>query len=159
MAPCNERYRIVDTEGGTGPRASLRAVTGAIRDTPRTIVRAPARLVRSFVDMTGHGGGTRRGMSRRRKDYGARVSVRELGTRDKLRNFTQRQDILKFRRLIESRVFAHVLDFLDEHDVDTSEVRAQRTTIQNNNNGIIVGGDMNVSRGSVTNQATAPPHD
>jgi hypothetical protein len=158
MAPCNERYRLVDVDGGTGPRAWLREAHLAVRGTPRTIVRAPGRLVRSMVDMTGHGGATRRGMSRRRKDYGARVSVRQMGTRDKLRNFTQRQDILKFRRLIESRVFAHVLDFLDEHDVDTSGVRAQRATVLNNN-GIFVGGNMDVSGGSVTNQAPETPKD
>jgi hypothetical protein len=158
MAPCNERYRIVDVDGGTGPWAWLRAATGALRETPRTIVRAPGRLIRSLVDMTGHGGGTRRGMSRLRKDYGAKVSVRQLGTHDKLRNFTQRQDILKFRRLIESRVFAHILDFLDEHDVDTSEVREQRTTLLTNN-GIIVGRDMTGNSGITTNQPPARPSD
>lgn len=156
LAPCSEGYRIVDADGGTGPRAWLRAAVYAARGTPQTILRAPGRLARSFIDMTGRGGGARRGMSRRRKDYGARVSVRQMGTRDKLRNFTQRQDILKFRRLIESRVFAHVLDFLDEHDVDTSEVRAQRATILNNN-GIFVGGNMNVDGGNVTNQPPPEP--
>jgi hypothetical protein len=74
-----------------------------------------------------------------------------MGTRDKLRNFTQRQDILKFRRLIESRVFAHVLDFLDENDVDTSGVRAQRATVLTNNG--IIAGTISGSRASVTNQA------
>jgi hypothetical protein len=157
VAPCTERYRIVDIDGGTGPRAWLRATTEAIRETPRTIVRAPARLLRSLIDMTGRGGGTRRGMSRRRKDYGALVSVREMGTRDKLRNFTQRQDILKFRRLIESRVFAHVLDFLDENDVDTSGVRAQRATVLTNNG--IIAGTISGSRASVTNQAPDQPKD
>ncbi|MDI6104391.1 hypothetical protein QLQ12_37960 [Actinoplanes sp. NEAU-A12] len=154
MAPCNERYRIVDADGGTGPWAWLRAANTAVRETPRTIVRAPGRLIRSLIDMTGRGSGTGRSMSRR-KDYGARVSVRQMGTRDKLRNFTQRQDILKFRRLIESRVFAHVLDFLDEHDVDTSEVRAQRATVLNNN-GIFVGHDMTVTDGSVSNRTGEP---
>ena len=158
MAPCNERYRIVDEDGGTGPRAWLRASAEAGRETPRTIARAPGRLVRALVDMSGHGSRTRRGTSRRRKDYGALVSVREMGTRDKLRNFTQRQDILKFRRLIESRVFAHVLDFLDEHDVDTSEVRAQRATILYNS-GILVGRDLKVTNGSVSNQPSEPPRD
>jgi hypothetical protein len=158
MAPCNEPYRIVDIDGGTGPRAWLRAASWALRETPRTIVRAPGRLVRTLVDTTGHGGRSGRGMSSRRKDYGAVVSVRQLGTRDRLRNFTQRQDILKFRRLIESRVFAHVLDFLDEHDVDTSGVREQRATVLNNN-GIFVGGDLNVTRGTVSTQVTEPTTD
>ena len=157
MAPCNEKYRIVDIDGGTGPRAWLQAAITAARTTPQTILGAPRRLVVSLRDVTGHSG-TRRGMSRLRKDYGAKVSVRQLGSRDKLRNFTQRQDILKFRRLIESRIFAHILDFLDEHDVDTSEVREQRTTLLTNN-GIMVGGSMDVSGGSVTGQISTPSHD
>ncbi|MEU7750190.1 hypothetical protein [Micromonospora sp. NPDC049171] len=155
MAPCNERYRLVDADGGTGARAWLRTAIDGARHTPQTIVHAPGNLIRALVDMSGYGSRTQRGTSRRRKDYGAVVSVRDMGSRDKLRNFTQRQDILKFRRLIESRVFAHVLDFLDEHDVDTSEVRAQRATILYNN-GILVGGDMSVNDGSVSNQVSEP---
>ncbi|SCF49515.1 hypothetical protein GA0070216_13520 [Micromonospora matsumotoense] len=153
LAPCNERYRLVDSDGGTGARAWLRAAVDGARHTPRTIVHAPGNLIRAMIDMSGYGSRTRRGTSRRRRDYGALVSVREMGTRDKLRNFTQRQDILKFRRLIESRVFSHVLDFLDERDVDTSEVRAQRATILYNS-GILVGGDMSVREGSVSNQTS-----
>jgi hypothetical protein len=158
LAPCNDRYRVVDEEGGTGPRAWLWALLHAVRDTPATIVHTPQRLARSLADVIGNGAGAARPRSRRRKDDGARVSVRQLGTRDKLRNFTQLQDVIKFRKLIESRVYAHVLDFLDEHKVDTSEVRAQRATILNNN-GIFVGGDMSVGEGSVTNQAAAPSTD
>ena len=157
IAPCNERYRIVDADAGTGPRAWLRAALHGARHTPRTVIRAPSRLVRALVDMSGHGSITRRGTSRRRKDYGAVVSVREMGSRDRLRNFTQHQDILKFRRLIESRVFAHVLDFLDDHDVDTSEVRDQRANILYNS-GILVGGDMKLNRSSVSNQTSEPPN-
>lgn len=159
MAPCNERYRIADIDGGTGPRAWFKAAIVAARETPLTIVRAPHGLIVSLKDATGHGSGTRRGMSRLRKDYGAKVSVRQLGTCDKLRNFTQRQDILKFRRLIESRVFAHILDFLDDHDVDTSEVREQRTTLLTNN-GVFVGRDMSGNNNNVTNnQPPARPSD
>jgi hypothetical protein len=158
LAPCNDRYRVVDEDGGTGPRAWLMALLYAVRGTPTTIVRAPGRLVRSFADMAGSGAGAAKPRSRRRMDNGARVSVRQLGTRDKLRNFTQVKDIIKFRMLIESRVYAHVLDFLDQHNVDTSEVRAQRATILNNN-GIFVGGDMSVSQGSVANQTAEPRND
>ena len=132
LAPCNEGYRIVDMDGGTGVRAWLRALLIGVRETPATILRAPGRLVRSFADVAGQGAGAGRPRSPgRRKDYGARASVRQLGTRDRLRNFTQRQDIIKFRRLIESRVYAHVLDFLDDQKVDTTEVRAQRSNYLN----------------------------
>jgi hypothetical protein len=135
LAPCNERYRAVDTEDGTGPRAWMKAFGRGALATPQTIVRAPVRLIRSLVDATGRGG---RGSIRhsRFRDHGALVSVRQLGTRDKLRNFTQRQDILKFKRLIERRVFDHVLDFLDEKGVDTADYRARATSVLNITGGV-----------------------
>ncbi len=135
LAPCNERYRSVDGEDGTGPRAWMTAVGRAVTSTPRTILRAPHRLVGSLLDMTGRRGWGNIRRSRFR-DHGAVVSVRQLGTRDKLRNFTQGQDILKFKRLIERRVFDHVLDFLDERKVDTTEYRARATSVLNVSGGV-----------------------
>jgi len=153
LAPCKERWRVVDTVDGTGPRAWRRTLLTAVRQTPRTVVRAPGSLVRMLVDMAG----SRSGLSRSDRKDGARVSIRQLGTGDKLRNFTQVQDVLKFRKLIENRVYAHVLDYLDEHDVDTSEVRARRATILNNN-GVFVTGNMTVTgNSSVSNTVTPSP--
>jgi hypothetical protein len=143
LAPPNERYRIVDVEGGTGFGAWMRALRNGLMTTPNTILRAPSRLVRSLAGWARASHGTARmGLSRRRYDYGTRTSVREIGTKDKLRNFTQRQDILKFKRLIERRVIAHVLDFLDTHDVDTTEYRASAASILNVGVGHFGPGDM-----------------
>ena len=50
------------------------------------------------------------------------------------------------------------VDTVFRDDVDTSGVRARRATVLNNN-GIFVGGNMDVSGGSVTNQAPEPPKD
>jgi hypothetical protein len=152
IAPCNERYRIVDMDGGTGFPAWMRALRNGIFVTPRTIVRAPGRLGRSLVAMIGSpGSAARMGLSRRRYDSGTRTSVRMLGTRDKLRNFTQRQDILKFRRLIERRVIAHVLDFLDDHKIDTTEYRARAASVLNVGIGHFGDGDMTFNQ-QVTGQ-------
>jgi hypothetical protein len=153
MAPCNEDYRIVDTENGTGARAWVKAAGRAILDTPLTIVRSPVRLIHVAADTTGRGGWGRVGHSRTR-DHGAMVSVRQLGTRDELRNFTQRQDILKFKRLIERQVFDHILDYLDKKGVDTAEYRERATTVLSVTGGVnnwgtaqyhgdVAGGDVN----------------
>lgn len=137
LAPCNELYRTVDQEGGTGPRAWRRASAEAILATPRTIAKAPGRLIGYLGDATGRRGAGAAGLAgSRRRDHGAGISVRQLGTRDKLRNFTQRQDIIKFQRLIERRVFAHVLDYLDLKGVDTTEHRAQRASVLNVHGGV-----------------------
>ncbi|MDQ7904438.1 hypothetical protein RB614_07860 [Phytohabitans sp. ZYX-F-186] len=143
LAPPNEWYRTVDIEGGTGPGAWMRALRSGLTATPRTIVRAPGGLIQSVARLgrASHGA-ARMGLSRRRYDYGTRTSVREIGTKDKLRNFTQRQDVFKFKRLIERRVIAHVLDFLDERDVDTTEYRASAASVLNIGVGHFGQGDM-----------------
>nr|WP_221381701.1 hypothetical protein [Actinoplanes polyasparticus] len=146
MAPCSERYRIVDMERGRGTRAWLRALGCGIRETPGVILRAPVRLLAAST-------ATLRGLrrSRRAADRGAVVSVRRLGTEDELRNFTQRGDFLKFRRLIETQVQAKVLDFLDRHDVDTTEFRARSASVLNV--GILNNGEANVF-GDVSGSST-----
>jgi hypothetical protein len=156
MAPCNERYRIVDLEGGRGSRAWIRAFVIGLRETSSTITHAPGRLVLASAEAIGLRNSRRGRRTRRRTDRGAQISVRQLGTKDELRNFTQSRDVLKFRRLIENRVYAHVLDFLDEHDVDTAEYRARSASVFNvgmiNNGQATVTGDV-----SGTNNPTAPP--
>jgi hypothetical protein len=156
MAPCNERYRIVDLEGGRGSKAWIRALGTGVRETSSTITQAPGRLVLASAEAIGLRNSRRGRRTRRLSDRGARVSVRQLGTKDKLRNFTQSQDVLKFRRLIENRVYAHVLDFLDEHDVDTAEYRARSASVFNvgmiNNGEATVNGDV-----SGTSNPTDPP--
>ncbi len=153
MTPCNERYRIVDLEDGTGWLAWLRALRNGLGQTPRTIVEAPGRLLTALIDATG----IRNGRYRRRvlrTDRGALVSVRQLGTGDELRNFTQGQDIFKFQRLIENRVYADVLDFLDDHDVDTAEFRDRGSRVFHV--GIVNNGKATVNGNVVGSSKPAP---
>jgi len=157
MAPCKERYRIVDLEDGRGSKAWIRALATGLRETSSTIALAPGRLVLASAEVIGLRNSRRGRRTRRRTDRGAQVSVRQIGsTDDKLRNFTQGRDVVKFRRLIENRVYAHVLDFLDEHDVDTTEYRARSASVFNvgmiNNAEATINGDV-----SGTSNQTAPP--
>jgi hypothetical protein len=156
MAPCNERYRVVDLEGGRGSKAWIRALVTGLRETSSTITHAPGRLVLASAEAIGLHNSRRGRRTRRLTDRGAQISVRQLGTKDQLRNFTQGRDVLKFRRLIENRVYAHVLDFLDELNVDTTEYRARSASVFNvgmiNNGEATVNGDV-----SGTSNATDQP--
>lgn len=133
LAPCDERFRIVDQVGGTGTEAYLRVVGRGIVDAPRIIGLAPVNLLREAF------GAIRAGLDTRPAgssmvlgyDYGARVSVRELGTPETLRNDAQRQDIDKYHRIIERKVLAAILDFLSAYDVDVSEFQQRALTILN----------------------------
>ncbi|NMO56189.1 hypothetical protein HH310_34050 [Actinoplanes sp. TBRC 11911] len=147
LPPCAERYRIVDTAEGTEGMAWLRAVKRGLLDTPRIIGRAPANLVGALINIVAGSGnvvGSR--MLARGFDYGAQLSVRELGSElvfrngtelaDGVRNLVQVQDVARYQRLIERRVFAAVLDFLDDRDIDTTEYRARAASILNISGGV-----------------------
>ena len=68
---------------------------------------------------------------RRGYDYGAVVGLRELGTSVELKDHMQTQDIVKYGRIIERRVLAAILDFLEQRKVDVTEYRQRSLTILN----------------------------
>jgi hypothetical protein len=124
LPPCLSEYRIVDSVEGTGALAWLRAVRTGVVDTPATIWRAPLSLTRALINLiagSGAGAGTA-DRAAKGYDHGARLSVREIGS-EPFRNLVQISDVDKYQRLIERRVIASVLDFLDERGIDTTEYR------------------------------------
>jgi len=124
LPPCLSEYRIVDSVEGTGAFAWLRAVRTGLVDTPATIWRAPLSLTRALINLIAGSGGGVGTANRLAKgyDYGARLSVREIAS-ESFRNLVQISDVEKYQRLIERRVIASVLDFLDERGIDTTEYR------------------------------------
>jgi len=122
------------------------------------VPRAPVRVVR---DLTFRWRWERRRAVERaiaRQDlgynYGARFSVREEATDANYHNYFQKTDAAKHLKLIERHVLAALLDFLDEHGVDTTEFRNRQMTILNQ--GIIqTGGTSNVGNQAVGSEATA----
>ncbi|RSM74180.1 hypothetical protein DMB66_01835 [Actinoplanes sp. ATCC 53533] len=134
LPPCAEAYRVVDTEDGTGALAWLRALRAGVADTPQAIWRAPAGLAGALITMVAAGGAPAGGDNLTPGyDYGARIGVRELGSDLEMRNLTQLQDVGKYQKLIERRVIASVLDFLDDRGVDTIEYRARAASVLNAN--------------------------
>ncbi|MGC4804320.1 hypothetical protein [Micromonospora sp. DT233] len=144
LPPCADRFRVVDQVGGTGPAAFVRAGLQGLLYAPSTIGRAPLNLLRAGFDavtnaLSGAGGGpTRPGY-----DYGARTSVRELGMAADTRHHLQAQEVDKHQRIIERRLLAAALDFLQERGVDTSEYRQRAATLLNAG-AIVTGGSLTV---------------
>jgi hypothetical protein len=140
LPPCDERYRVIDTLDGHGPAAWWRALRSGVVETPGAIWRAPVNLARALINMvTGSAAGPTR--LARGFDYGARAGIRELGSESELRFLTQAQDVAKYKKLIERRVIASVLDYLDGHGVDTSEFRARAASVLNISGGVFARGD------------------
>jgi hypothetical protein len=155
LPPCDADFRIVSAVAGTGAAAWVRALARGLLDTPRTIGRAPLGLAGAVLDLIAASGqaGDPAPLARG-YDYGARVGVRELGSDTTMRNLTQLQDVEKYQKLIERRVIASVLDFLDIRGVDTTEYRARASAVLSvnavNNSGTaiyhgpVAGGNMTV---------------
>jgi hypothetical protein len=161
LPPCDDRYRFVDMIGGTGRVAKVKAGLRGLVGAPQTVSLAPFNLLRrgrraiarawSDFDL---------GRMRPGYDYGARMSVRELGTARDTRNHVQSQDILKHHRIIERRMLAAVLDFLEDRGVDTSEYRNQAANVLNA--GVVMTGgtlnnhgEMNVNQNNTAASAPA----
>jgi hypothetical protein len=133
-----------------GPAAWLRTVKNGLVDTPRTIWRAPVNLAAALINLVaGSVGDTgERQRLERGYDYGARIGIREIGMQRGARLRVQVQDVVKYQKLIERRVLASVLDFLDAEGIDTSEYRARAASVLN------VNGGMNTFNGEAKNYGT-----
>ncbi|GGU73839.1 hypothetical protein [Lentzea flava] len=162
LGPLWRQYHDVDrispvlTAGAIG-RLLARAASGLASAVPR----APARVLR---DATFHWRCQRHRAVERAialqdlsYDYGARFSVREQATDANYHNYFQKTDAAKHLKLIERHVLAALLDFLDEHGVDTTEFRNRQMTILNQ--GIIqTGGVSNIGNQAVGQNARAVSH-
>jgi hypothetical protein len=71
-------------------------------------------------------------------DYGASTSIRELAASNWYSHYFQKLDKEMYLKLVESQILDSIINFLDDHNIDTSDLRAREQTILNN--GIIVTG-------------------
>jgi hypothetical protein len=159
LGPLWQQYHDVDRLTPMLTAAALgRLLARAASALPGAVPRAPVHVVRDL--------NFRWRWERRRTvertiaaqdlgyNYGARFSVREEAADANYHNYFQKTDAAKHLKLIERHVLAALLDFLDEHDVDTTEFRNRQMTILNQ--GIIqTGGISNVGNQAVGSEATA----
>jgi hypothetical protein len=93
----------------------------------------------------------RREKKRRRveetRDYGALVSVRELAADTKWQRYFQIFDDERFVKVIEQRIFRSLIEFLKEHNVDTSSLESRAEMLINN--GVIFGDNANLKESHV----------
>jgi hypothetical protein len=80
-------------------------------------------------------------------DYGAVTSVRQSGMGANYRRYFQKLDREMYVKLVQQRILDLIVEFLDERNIDTSDLKERTTSILNN--GVIVSG------GSVQAQSMA----
>lgn len=79
-------------------------------------------------------------------DYGAATSLRQVASDSKYHHFFQKLDKEMYLKIAERQLLESIMQFLDEHCIDTTELRQRQEAILNT--GVIVGGDT-INIGSV----------
>lgn len=93
-------------------------------------------------------------------DWGANSSVRQLVSNHHFERYFQMLDEDMYNKIIERTILDSIVEFLEEHNINVSDIRERRTTILNS--GVIVqGGDVNadvlaVGEGAQAQQSNTP---
>ena len=86
-------------------------------------------------------------------DYGARISVRELGTADKFSRYMQVLDVDKYNSIISQALLDSVTKYLAARGIDTSVFTGAAQNIINNINNGTIHGDLNQQAGNNNNNS------
>ncbi len=156
LMPPHGEYRRVDS---IDPRPTLgtRLRTGA--EAAGRVVALPVAAVRAAGELRASWQAWRRRSRERREiarnprfDYGATTSLRELAQAPGYRRYFQFIDRDMFAKILEREVLDAIVVFLDEHDIDTSDLEERQAAVLNN--GVIVtGGALSAQSLSVGQQA------
>jgi hypothetical protein len=124
---------------------------------PYTVLQAAMRLMAPISDLLERGR-IRKAMERNpRFNYGAYTSIRELGMGNYYRVYFQELDRERHVKTVAQCVIDAIVEFLDAHDIDTSDLQNRRSAVLNN--GVIVtGGDFKAENVAVGDHAKAAMH-
>ena len=143
MPPLKEEYRDIDN---LQPNPTLRQIAKML---PLTFTKAlmlyPGAAILLYQGITSPLASARRRRADRKLirenplfDYGAATSIRELATSTSYTHYFQKLDREMYFKVVERQILESITEFLDAHDIDTSDLRERQDTILNN--GVIVTG-------------------
>jgi len=81
------------------------------------------------------------------RDYGALASVRELAADSKWHRYFQVFDDEHFVKVVEQRIFRSLVEFLDQHNIDTRTLESRAETLINN--GVMFGNNASIKDSQV----------
>lgn len=143
LPPLREEYHKIDNLRATpdlagGAELALKAAIGTIP----VLVMAPFHVLAHLTS------GLTRWQERRSMrrtiranpsfDYGATTSIRQSGMSPNYRRYFQRLDREMYVKTLEQRLLDAIIQFLDQHNVDVSDLVERQTTILNN--GVMLSG-------------------
>ena len=143
LAPFKDEYLAVDSvEPHPAFFSRMKVAVKALLWTPVVVVRAPLHMFGETRDAWKRWRARRRAQKAIRSnpsfDYGATTSIRELAQASKYRRYFQQLDREMAGKIIERQILDTIVQFLDEHKIDTGELEERQTAILNN--GVLVSG-------------------
>lgn len=143
LPPLKEQYRQIDS---LQPKPTGRQLLNLVGETlVRTLFLFPFAIVLAIQDLLQpinrwSQRGSKRRLIRENPifDYGAETSIREIAASNQFSHYFQKLDKDMYVKIIERQILDSIVGFLDEHNIDTSDLQARQETILNN--GVIVNG-------------------
>ncbi len=131
VPPLRPAFRAIDERdpAPTGREFFALVAESALATIPRLFGSVPGVGHELFSE-------ARRDRKRRRTtdaaDYGPRFSLREAAADTRWHRYFQKFDDARYRKVIEQRIFRALLEFLEDHDIDTSALANRTETVVNN---------------------------
>jgi hypothetical protein len=152
LAPVRERYRAVDRllSEPTGGQVVDLALVSAGRTLSAWLGSVPRMLSLAMAPMNRAGRerrDDRAALNDRTFNYGAGISVREAASDHLYYRYFQQLDNEMYAKLVERRVMDALVEFLESHNIDASDLLQRQTTILNH--GVYVTGHGSLKADSV----------
>lgn len=158
LPPLREWYHQVDRlRPGADLRNAARMVARSVWMTPWLLVRAPFEIagqaLKPLADHLARRELRRQIRSDMRFDYGATTSIRQWAASTEYRRYFQKLDESAYEKMLDHAVLNAIVEFLDEHDIDTSDLKERQSVILNS--GVIVSGRGSLQAGAMAVGARA----
>ncbi|WP_369168609.1 hypothetical protein AB5J49_12170 [Streptomyces sp. R28] len=151
LAPVREPYRIADQLLGSPTlRQWWTLVSRAGLRTPGLLIGAPFSVTAGlFSPMIQRRKERRQAQAIRHRtfDYGASFSIRDTASDQLYYRYFQQLDRELYAKTVEHRVLDALVEFLEDHNIDTNELIQRQTTI--NNTGLYAGGNVTLNGSAV----------
>ncbi|MEU9957081.1 hypothetical protein [Streptomyces sp. NPDC050982] len=151
LAPVREQYRAVDSLLDAPTFQQWRKLVGqAGLRTPILLIRAPFSVIGDlFAPLFERREQRRqeRWIRLRSFNYGAVFSLREAASDQLYYRYFQMADRELYAKTIEHRVLDALVEFMEDHNIDSSDLIQRQTTIYNS--GLFAGRDISVNRSNV----------
>lgn len=151
LTPVREQYRAADSLLDSPTfRQWCRLVGQAGLRTPILLIGAPFSVIGDLFAPISERRKQRRQerwIRLRSFNYGAEFSLREAASDQRYHRYFQVLDRELYAKTVEHRVLDALVEFMEDHGIDSSELIQRQTTIYNS--GLFAGRDISVNRSSV----------